>query len=55
MINRKNLHEALDKILDEMGFKEEFELKWGAIAFEVKFEAGRAILSVRERETRKNV
>jgi len=52
-MTREKLHKTIDQILDEMGFEKEVEVPYGSIKFEVKFEAGKEVLTVIERETKK--
>ena len=52
-MTREELHARLDQLLTELGFEKEVSVRWGAIQFEVKFENGKEVLTVRERETKK--
>lgn len=52
-MTREELYEKIDALLTEMGFEKEVEIPYGSIRFEVKFEAGKEVLTVIERETKK--
>lgn len=54
-MTRQKLHKELDEVLDRLGFSSEITQTWGSILIEVKFEHGKEILKVKERETIKEV
>lgn len=53
-MTRDQAHEALDEALDELGVGGT-TMKWGSVTIEIKYESGRAVIRVRERETIKPI
>ena len=54
-MTREKLFKELDALLSELGFADQIAQKWGSITFQINFQAGKEVLSVIERETRKPV
>lgn len=54
-MTRKRWHYILDEALDAVGFQDNEDVKWGSVMLEVKFEAGREVITIKERETSKPI
>lgn len=52
-MTRDGYHKLLDDALAHAGFSDKTEVKWGSVVIEVKFEAGREVIRIKERETQK--
>ena len=54
-MKREDYHKALDELLDHVGFEDNTEVKWGSVSVEVKYEAGKEVIRITERETSKPI
>jgi hypothetical protein len=54
-MTRAELHQRIDEHLDAMKFKDEVSLPWGSICVQLNFENGKEVITIRERETVKNL
>ena len=54
-MTRRKFHSEVDELLNRLGFSDEIVMSWGSFVIEVKFENGREILKIKERETIKEV
>lgn len=54
-MKRTELHAAIDKWLDETGYKEHINIPYGSLAFQINFVEGREEIRIKERETVKAV
>jgi hypothetical protein len=52
-MERPELHQKIDLILNEMGFKNSIDMQWGSIMIQVDFQAGKEVLTIKERTTKK--
>ena len=52
-MTREDYHRLLDDALRHAGFSDTSEVKWGSVVIEVKFEAGKEVIRIKERETQK--
>jgi hypothetical protein len=52
-MERPELHQKIDIALTEMGFKNSIDMQWGSIMIQVDFQAGKEVLTVKERTTKK--
>jgi hypothetical protein len=51
----QKLHNELDSVLKELGYEKSINMKWGSIAIQIDFQAGKEVLTVSERRTRKQI
>lgn len=52
-MTREGYHRLLDDALSHVGFTDTSEVTWGSVVIEVKFEAGKEVVRIKERETQK--
>ncbi|MFA5514632.1 MAG: hypothetical protein WDA17_06970 [Sphaerochaetaceae bacterium] len=49
----EEIHNELDNILKELGYEKTIDMKWGSIAIQIDFQAGKEVITITERRTRK--
>jgi hypothetical protein len=52
-MDRATLHKKIDDQLTEMGFQNSINIPWGSIMIQVDFQAGKEVLTIKERTTKK--
>lgn len=50
-MKRAEIHAAIDKWLDDSGYKDHINIPYGSLAFQINFVEGREEIRIRERET----
>jgi hypothetical protein len=54
-ISRKELHDSLDDVLDDLGYEKNVDMEWGSILIQVQFEKGKIVLKIKERQTERPI
>lgn len=52
-MERPELHQKLDELLDYYNWEKRPKIQWGSIMIQIDFQAGKEVLTVKERTTKK--